>query len=162
MSIICLGMLLGLPHLEMAGWGDIYSLPHNYSRWTEAATFYRWAHRTVRCTPDKHCSLFGALPRLSTVGVCSSRPLDPTVTQTVRCTPDNLVLQPESARCGPLYVDCRVSHRTVRCTPDMLLFTIRCATSLLADCPFHGFLRCFLGLLLFLSLGLLCFFYVFF
>jgi hypothetical protein len=26
MSILCLGMLLGLPHLEMVGWG-IYSLP---------------------------------------------------------------------------------------------------------------------------------------
>jgi hypothetical protein len=25
MSTICLGMLLGLPHLEMAGWGCIYS-----------------------------------------------------------------------------------------------------------------------------------------
>jgi hypothetical protein len=24
MSIICLDMLLGLPHLEMAGWGGIY------------------------------------------------------------------------------------------------------------------------------------------
>jgi hypothetical protein len=26
MSTICLGMLLGLPHMRMAGWGGIYSL----------------------------------------------------------------------------------------------------------------------------------------
>jgi hypothetical protein len=25
MSIVCLEMLVGLPHLEMAGWGGIYS-----------------------------------------------------------------------------------------------------------------------------------------
>jgi hypothetical protein len=29
------GMLLGLPRLQMAGWRGIYSLPLNYSRWTE-------------------------------------------------------------------------------------------------------------------------------
>jgi hypothetical protein len=28
-------MLLGLSHLQMAGWWAIYSLPHNSSRWTE-------------------------------------------------------------------------------------------------------------------------------
>ena len=33
MSILCLGMLLGLPHLEMAGWGVIYRPQHNSSRW---------------------------------------------------------------------------------------------------------------------------------
>jgi hypothetical protein len=32
---------------------------------------------------------------LGSIGVSSSRPLDPTVTQTVRYTPDSLVLQPE-------------------------------------------------------------------
>jgi hypothetical protein len=64
--------------------GVIYSLRHNYSCWTEAAAFCRWAHRIVQCTPDKQCSLSGALPRQPTVGVYSSRPLDPTVTQAVR------------------------------------------------------------------------------
>jgi hypothetical protein len=90
--------------------------------------------------------------------VCSSRPLDPTVTRTVRCTPIVWCYSPRAPGCEPLYADCLVSHQTVRCTRDMLLFTVRCATSVLADCPLHGFLRCFLGLLLFLSLGLLCFF----
>jgi hypothetical protein len=33
MSTICLGMLLGLPHLGMAGWGCIYSPQHKTSRW---------------------------------------------------------------------------------------------------------------------------------
>jgi hypothetical protein len=32
MSILCLGMFLGLPHLEMAGWGGIYRPQHNSSR----------------------------------------------------------------------------------------------------------------------------------
>jgi hypothetical protein len=39
MSTICLGMSLGLPHLEMAGWGYIYSPQHKTSRWRKAATF---------------------------------------------------------------------------------------------------------------------------
>jgi hypothetical protein len=36
MSTICLGMFLGLPHLEMAGWGGIYRPQHNSSRWRKA------------------------------------------------------------------------------------------------------------------------------
>jgi hypothetical protein len=32
MSTICLGMLLGLPHLEMVGWGGIYRPKHKSSR----------------------------------------------------------------------------------------------------------------------------------
>jgi hypothetical protein len=45
--------------------GGYYSLPHNYSHWTEAAAFYRRAHQTVRCTPDMQCSLSGALATLA-------------------------------------------------------------------------------------------------
>jgi hypothetical protein len=33
MSTICLGMLLRLSHLEMAGWGGIYRPQHKSSRW---------------------------------------------------------------------------------------------------------------------------------
>jgi hypothetical protein len=33
MSNICLGMLLGLPHLGMTGSGDIYRSQHKSSRW---------------------------------------------------------------------------------------------------------------------------------
>jgi hypothetical protein len=33
MSILCIGMLLGLPHLEIADWGGIYRPQHNSSRW---------------------------------------------------------------------------------------------------------------------------------
>jgi hypothetical protein len=65
MSTIYLDMLLGLPHLEMAGWGVFIASPHNYSHWTEAAAFYRRAHRTVRCTPDMQYSLSGALAMLA-------------------------------------------------------------------------------------------------
>jgi hypothetical protein len=132
--------------------GGIYSLPHNYSRWIEVAAFCWRAHRTVQCTSNIHYSLSEALPRQPTVGKCISRSLDPTVTQTVRCTPDSPVLQPESVRYGHLCAECPVSHRVVWCIPDRLLFTVRCANSVLADCPLHVFVRCFLGLLLFLSL----------
>jgi hypothetical protein len=37
MSNICLGMLLGLPHLGMAGSGDIYRPQHKSSRWRKVA-----------------------------------------------------------------------------------------------------------------------------
>jgi hypothetical protein len=39
MFILCLGMLLGLPHLEMAGWGGIYRPNPISSRWTENNNF---------------------------------------------------------------------------------------------------------------------------
>jgi hypothetical protein len=62
MCTICLGMLLGLPHLEMAGWGCIYSPQHNCSRWRKAAALCG--------TPDSpvvhqtaHCSVSGAPSR---------------------------------------------------------------------------------------------------
>jgi hypothetical protein len=37
MSTICLGMLLGLPHLEMVGWGGIYRPQHKTSHWRKVA-----------------------------------------------------------------------------------------------------------------------------
>jgi hypothetical protein len=75
MSTICLDMLLGLPHLEMAGWGGIYRPHPPNSCWTESSSFLSTGTPdTVRCQP-----------RLPTVEVYSSRPLGPTGTQTVRC-----------------------------------------------------------------------------
>jgi hypothetical protein len=58
MSTIWLGMLLGLPHLEVAGWGGIYSHQPKCSSW-------RWLlamgapdsparHRTVSSAPSRH------------------------------------------------------------------------------------------------------------
>jgi hypothetical protein len=57
MSTICADMLLGIPHLGMAGWGCIYS-PHLHksSRWRKDVL--STAHRTVRwCTRQctVHC-----------------------------------------------------------------------------------------------------------
>jgi hypothetical protein len=37
MFILCLGMLLGLTYLEMAGWGGIYRPQHNSSHWRKVA-----------------------------------------------------------------------------------------------------------------------------
>jgi hypothetical protein len=41
MSTICLGMLLGLPHLHMADWGIFIAFPFNYSRWMGSYCFCR-------------------------------------------------------------------------------------------------------------------------
>jgi hypothetical protein len=58
MSTICLDMLLGLPHLEMVGWGGSYRLQPPYSRWTESNSFLSTGtsnslvcteHDTVQC-----------------------------------------------------------------------------------------------------------------
>jgi hypothetical protein len=103
------------------------------------------AHQTVRCPSHVSQPLRSVtvdrwirpLPRLS----CAHR--------IVRC------YNPRVPSCGPLCADCSVHTRQV-------LFIVRCTTKALADCPLHGFLLCFLGLLLFLSLGLLHIFYVFF
>jgi hypothetical protein len=89
-------------------------------------------HRTVRCTTGHWTVDVRCTPRQSTVGACSSRPLDPTVAicplahRTVQCTPDSPVLQPESACLRPLCALCPVRHRA------------------LADSPFLGFLCWFL------------------
>jgi hypothetical protein len=52
MSTICLGMLLGLPHMEMAGWGCIYS--PNTNRAVGEKLLLSVSHRTVRwCTGQR-------------------------------------------------------------------------------------------------------------
>jgi hypothetical protein len=61
-STICLGMLLGLSYLRMAGWRCIYSPQHKTSRWRKVVVLYGTSdspmhHRTV------HCSLSGAPSR---------------------------------------------------------------------------------------------------
>jgi hypothetical protein len=86
MSTICLSMLLGLPHLQMAGWRGINSLPLNYSHWIEKLLLLSSG------APDSPMPW----PRQPIVEVCISRSLDPTVIQTVRCTPDTPMLQPKS------------------------------------------------------------------
>jgi hypothetical protein len=122
MSILCVGMLLGLPHHEMTGWGVFISSPtilvvgQKQQLSVDGHTGQSDAHQA--CTV--HCPV--PCPCQPTIGVCSSRPLDPTVIQIVRCTLDSLVLQPKSARCGSLCTDCPVSHQIVRCTLNRLLF----------------------------------------
>jgi hypothetical protein len=71
MSTICLGMSLGLPHLEMAGWGCIYSPNTNLA--IGEKLLLSATHRTVRwCTGQctVHClvRLVVALTPQTTVG----------------------------------------------------------------------------------------------
>jgi hypothetical protein len=54
MSTICLGMSLGLPHLEMAGWGVFIAPNTNIAiggklLLSVVHRTVRWGHRTVRC-----------------------------------------------------------------------------------------------------------------
>jgi hypothetical protein len=53
MSNICLGMSLGLPHLEMAGWGGVFIAP-NTNRAVGEKLLLSAAQRTVRwCTGQR-------------------------------------------------------------------------------------------------------------
>jgi hypothetical protein len=58
MSTRWLGMLLGLPHLEVAGWGGIYSHQPKSSRWwsllAKGAPDSPVPHRTVSGAPPRH------------------------------------------------------------------------------------------------------------
>jgi hypothetical protein len=91
--------------------GVFIASPHNYSRWIEAAAFCRRAHRTVRCTPDMHCSLSDALATSADRWI---RPLPKLfgAHQTVWC------YSPRAPVVGLSTQTVLVSHRTVRCTPD--------------------------------------------
>jgi hypothetical protein len=71
MSTICLGMLLGLSHLEMVSWGCIYSPQHKTSRWRKVVLFA--IHQTVwwctgQCTVDCAVRLAVGLTLQPTVG----------------------------------------------------------------------------------------------
>jgi hypothetical protein len=145
------------------GWlGVFIAFPHNYSRWTEATAFCRQAHQTVWCTPDMHCSLSGALATSADRWSLQQPTVGSNHCQTVRCTLDSPVLQPEDVCLwAPL-------RRLPGVPPDssvhneQVLFTVRYTTNALTDCPLHGFLRCFFWASFSLSLGLLRIFYVFF
>jgi hypothetical protein len=51
MSTICLGMLLGLPHLKMAGWG-VFIAP-NTKLAVGGKLLLSMVHRTVRWSPGQ-------------------------------------------------------------------------------------------------------------
>jgi hypothetical protein len=152
MSTICLGILLGLPHLQMAAWWGIYSLHHNSSHWTEKLLLLSSGApdspvhtRHVRCPghvsrPLRSVAVDCWIQLLSRLSVHTE--------QSSATARERLVVG--------------LSTQIVWCPTGQVLFTVWCATRALANCPLHGFLRCFLGLLLFLNLGLLHIFYVFF
>jgi hypothetical protein len=59
MSTICLGMLLGLPHLGMASWGCICSPQHKTRSWRKAAASLRHTGQSGGA-PDSLVPLSGA------------------------------------------------------------------------------------------------------
>jgi hypothetical protein len=113
-STICLGMLLGLPDLIMAGWRCIYSPQHKTNRWRKATALCGTPDSTVHHR-TMHCSLSGAPSRCPDIAGDSWR-----------CrlfTPDSLVVF--SPQCHmelavrvpvPGAPDSPVCHRTVRCS----------------------------------------------
>jgi hypothetical protein len=137
MTITCVGMLLGLPHLEMADWRSINSLPSIIAVGPKASCFYHWVHQTVRC-PDHICRPLRVAAVDRWMICCRPLARQSGAHRTIRCYSSREFVA------GTLYTDCSVHTRHVQC-----------ATRALADCPLLGFLHYFLGLLLVLSLGLL-------
>jgi hypothetical protein len=72
-----LDVLLGLAAFQMAGWGVFIASPTLLVIRQKAATFCRRAHRTVWYASDTALFTVRCLTRQPTVGVSSSRPLDP-------------------------------------------------------------------------------------
>jgi hypothetical protein len=100
MSTIWLGMLLGLPHLEVAGWGGIYSHQLNCSRWRRLLAMG---------APDSHVrhrTVSGASPRYPVVRAWSWSTIGGFVLmrhQTVWC-PSDLLLWLLLRYCAALFI----------------------------------------------------------
>jgi hypothetical protein len=133
-------MFLGHPHLEMAGCGVFIASPtiivvgQKQQLSVDGRIGQSGAHRirTVHCPVPCHVSR-----SLRSVAIDHwIRPLS-------RLSDAHRTVWCYNLR-APVVVH---STQTAWCTPDMLLFTVWCATSALDDCPLHGFLRNFLGLL---------------
>jgi hypothetical protein len=69
-----LGMLLGLPHFEVAGWGGIYSHQPNCSRWRRLLAMGAPAVRcaTGQCPVRRHVILFVRVGAGRPLGALSS------------------------------------------------------------------------------------------
>ena len=139
----------------MAGWMVFIAPTPKLAVGQKAAAFCRRAHRTVSCTTGQALCSVRCTPRQSTVGVCSSRPLDPTVTDCLMHTGQSGAIARGRLSAAPLrrLSGCPTgqsgAHRT-----GIVYYSVR--HQALADSPLQGFFVDFFGLLLFLSLGLLC------
>jgi hypothetical protein len=117
MSTIWLGMLLGLPCLEVAGWGGIYSHQPNCSHWR------RLLAMGAPDSPVRHQTVSGAPPRHPVVRAWSWSTVGGIVLmyhRTVRC-PSDLLHWLLPLHCSSVRVDrcaqidvAMVAHRTVR------------------------------------------------
>jgi hypothetical protein len=124
------------------------------SRWTESSSFCRRVHRTVRCPPDIYCTMSGARN--------ISRPLAPVAVDrwirplpSARGTPDSPVHTGQSGAIARERLSVASLRRLSGATPDI---SVRCATRRWLTACILDFFADFFGLLLFLSIGLLCIF----
>jgi hypothetical protein len=100
MSTIWLGMLLGLPHLEVAGWGGIYSHQPNCSHWR------RLLMMGILDSPVRHRIVSGAAPCHLVVRAWSWSTVGGFVLmwhRTVRC-PSDLLLWLLTWHCAALFI----------------------------------------------------------
>jgi hypothetical protein len=132
MSTRWLGMLLGLPLLEVAGWGGIYSHQPKSSRWWRLSVVWctgqSGAQRTCPVRQPRH-----PVVRVLTVGALTSRPTwmsggapdmycrvsGAPVRACLTSTRSSAYLMPLQVTVGAEVAVAPLSHRTVRCTPDM-------------------------------------------
>jgi hypothetical protein len=114
------------------------------SCWTESSSFLSSG------APDTGHPLYSVrcTPRQPTVGACSSRPLDPTVAVCPVHTGQSGATARERLSVASL-------RRLSGATPDI---NVRCATRRWLTACILYFFADFFGLLLFLSIGLLCIF----
>jgi hypothetical protein len=109
----------------------------------KAAAFCRRAHRTVRCTTRQALCSVRCTPRQPTIGVCSSRPLDPTVTDSPMHTRQSGATARGRLSASPL---CKLSSCPTGQSGAHRTGTAHCPVrhQALADNPLLGFLRWFL------------------
>jgi hypothetical protein len=112
-------------------------------------------HRTVRCTTGQPLCSVRCTPRQPTIDACSSRPLDPTVVVCPVHTGQSGATAREHLSVASLR---RLSGCPTKQSGAHRTGTVHCPMrhQTLADSPLQGFFVDFFGLLLFLSLELLC------
>jgi hypothetical protein len=123
-----LGMLLGLPHLEVAGWGGFIATIQIVA---VGEGCWWWAHRTVRCATGQS----GAPPDSVRCAATSSSSL-------------GLELVDRWRLCPHAAPDSPVPHRIVRCSSDLLLWLlprVLCCTVHCQSRPLRADDRCSIG-----------------
>jgi hypothetical protein len=126
----------GMDVLNRGGWGVFIGPNPISSRWTESISLLSTGAPYSPVHIGRALFTIQCLPHQPTIGVYSSWTLDPTITQTLRCTSDSPVLQPEGACLwAPMR---RLSSCPTRQSDAHRTVTVHSAVrhEALADCPY--------------------------